>query len=75
MNQHLKLLTQIWGVSVGLASSIIMAYIFINEGFYHRGVLLIEPDVPLARLELVTVLVGIIFLFIFYLNIIERRPE
>ena len=56
-------------VAVGMASSIFMGLVFYTEGILGMGMLFIEPNVWIARAELVAIILGIIStlaLFIIY---------
>jgi hypothetical protein len=53
----------IFASAVSLASIIFMGLVFYMEGFEHRGLLFIEPNIPLALFEFGVVVMGFIVAF------------
>lgn len=52
----------IYGMVTGVSSQIFMLYVFFNESILGQGVTYVEPNRPLAFIELLLVLFGLVFL-------------
>lgn len=63
-----------YALVIAVASSIFMLWVFLNEAFFRRGVLYIEPNIAIATLEFFMVLLGIAILFPMMVASIGRTP-
>ncbi len=50
----------IYGSLIGFVSTLFMGLVFYNEAILHRGILFIEPNLWIATVELIMVVVGAI---------------
>ena len=61
--KNTELIVDTFAVTVGVASSVMMAWVFYNEAFRHLGVVMIEPNIDIAAGELIIAVFGTVALF------------
>lgn len=73
MKDKLLVALAAYAMVVGVASSVMMVWVFLNEAFFGMGVLYYEPTLWIAVAEFFMSVSGTALLFAFMLSYLSRR--